>query len=360
MTPLPLGSTIGILGGGQLGRMLANAGARLGFDIRSFDPDPDAPAGRVSAGHVAAAFDDLDAVRAFARDCAAVTFEFENIPVAAADAAAAEAPLRPGSAALLAAQDRVEEKTFLNGRGVKTAAFAPVASLAELTAALGAIGAPAILKTRRLGYDGKGQARISQASDAAAEVAWRSVAGAPCILEGQVDFVRELSVIAARGQDGAIACYPLTENRHEAGVLRESQAPAAAATDITAQAERIARVVLEALDYVGVLAVELFETRNGALLVNELAPRVHNSGHWTLDAAACDQFEQHIRAIAGWPLGSPRALRRARMVNLLGDSIDDALAHSARPDAHVHVYGKRAARPGRKMGHVTFVEDSAV
>ncbi len=359
MTPLARGSVIGVLGGGQLGRMLALAGARLGFDVHILDPDPDAPAGRVAAKRIAAQYDDHDAVAAFAADCDAVTYEFENIPTAAVRAAAAVRPVRPHVRALEVAQDRVTEKTFVTEAGAAATRFAAVATRTELDRALPSIGIPALLKTRRMGYDGKGQARITDAAAAALDAAWDEMKGAPAILEAHVDFVRELSVIAARGADGAIAVYPLAENRHENGVLRESRAPAPAAEPLKAEAEAIVRALLAALDYVGVLAVELFETSDGALLVNEMAPRVHNSGHWTLDAAACDQFEQHIRAVAGWPLGGTEALTRARMVNLLGDDIARAETLAARPDARLHLYGKRETRPGRKMGHVTFLGETS-
>ncbi len=287
-----------------------------------------------------------------------VTYEFENVPAATAEAAAAHAPLRPGPKALATAQDRLVEKTFANGLGVETVAFAEVGGPADLAAAIAKTGAPAILKSRRHGYDGKGQARIAPADlerPGWAEAAFAAAGGGPAILEALAPFTRELSIIAARGLDGSHAVYPLAENVHAGGVLRESRAPAQAAPAVAARAREIADAMLDALGYVGVIAIELFELEGGRLLFNELAPRVHNSGHWTPDACVCGQFEMHVRAIAGWPLGDPTQLRPAAMANLFGDDVLAAPALAADPDARVHVYGKRDLVAGRKTGHVTRV-----
>jgi 5-(carboxyamino)imidazole ribonucleotide synthase len=345
------GAVIGILGGGQLGRMLALAGARLGFDIAIFEPEADCPAGRVAAHTVTAPYEDLDAVAAFARSVDAVTYEFENVPVASAVEAARHAPLRPGTKALEIAQDRLTEKTFLNEHAARTVRFEPVENAEATSRALDWLGGPAILKTRRLGYDGKGQAVVRTAEEAEAAFARLD---APCILEAFAPFTREISVVAARGLDGTIRAYPVSENVHGGGILRETTAPAPGSEIVQAEALRIAAAVLEGLDYAGVLAVELFELEDGSLLVNEIAPRVHNTGHWTMDACAVDQFEQHLRAVAGWPLGDPAPHSAARMVNLIGD---DAHGWRAHLDAGglVHLYGKREARPGRKMGHVNYL-----
>jgi 5-(carboxyamino)imidazole ribonucleotide synthase len=351
MFPLPPGSTIGVLGGGQLGRMLAQAASRLGFDVAILEPEPDAPAARVAAHAIVAAYDDPAGLEALARVADVVTFEFENVPAAALERLAGlGVPVAPGARALAIAQDRVDEKTFLNGAGVHTVAFAHADTAQGATAAVAQIGAPALMKTRRDGYDGKGQRWVEHVADAAA--AFEALGGRPVIVEAAAAFTRELSVIAARGRDGEIAVYPLGENHHEGGVLRRTTAPAEVSAEIAAQAERIAAQILGGLDYVGVIGIELFELADGRLLVNEIAPRVHNTGHWTMDGCEVDQFEQHIRAVAGWPLGPTHALARVEMANLLGD---DALAWrklAAEPDARLHFYGKREAKPGRKMGHV--------
>ncbi len=354
MSALPPGSTLGILGGGQLGRMLSQAASRLGFNVVILDPEENSPAGRVSQGQIVAAYDDPTALSVLGRTCAAVTFEFENVPAASVERlVAGGARVFPGPRALAAAQDRVEEKTFLNGVGATTVDFVAVDSLDDLTAGLERLGLPALLKTRREGYDGKGQVWIRGAGEA--DDAWHAIGQRPAVLEARADFVRELSVIAARGRDGAVAVYPLGENVHEGGVLRTTVAPA----DIDAATERRAREIAEAilngLDYVGVLGVELFDLGDGRLLVNEIAPRVHNTGHWTQDGCACDQFEQHIRAIAGWPLGPTTAHARVEMTNLLGDEVEQWRKISAEPAARLHLYGKAEARPGRKMGHVNRV-----
>ncbi len=352
--PLAPGSVIGILGGGQLGRMLASAAAGLGFDVAVLSPRQDAPDARVAAFPIVAAYDDEAALRRLAEVSDVITFEFENVPASALERLIAlGAAVAPGPKALAFTQDRVEEKRFLNARGVETVAFAAIEAAADIAPALERLGAPALLKTRREGYDGKGQAWVKDA--ASAEAAFAAVGAHPSILEARADFVRELSVIAARGRDGTIAAYPLSENVHQGGVLRRTIAPAQVADATAAEALRIARAVLEGLDYVGVLGVELFELAGGRLLVNEVAPRVHNTGHWTQDGCGCDQFQQHIRAVAGWPLGPTQAHARVEMENLLGFEVDRWPALAADPSARLHLYGKRDAKPGRKMGHVNWV-----
>jgi len=356
LSTLAPGATIGILGGGQLGRMLALAAADLGFDVHIYAPERDCPAARVAARHVDAAYDDLNSLAKFAADVDVVTFEFENVPAAAVEALlAAGALVRPGALALATAQDRLSEKAFLNEAGVPTVAYRPIDGPADITAGLLALGAPALLKTRRFGYDGKGQVWVRDASEAAA--AWEAIGAAPAILEAAADFDRECSVVAARGVDGAVVCYDLCQNRHRNGILVETIAPAALATTTAAQAFAHARTVMERLDYIGVLALELFVLPDLTLLANEMAPRVHNSGHWTPDACATGQFEQHIRAVAGWPLGDPTGKAKARMINLIGDDVHAGPEFAANPNARVHLYGKRDARPGRKMGHVTVLGD---
>lgn len=347
---------IGILGGGQLGRMLALAGYPLGLRFRFLDPASDAPV-RYLAEQVAASYDDHLAVAQFGNGLMAVTYEFENVPVATARALEQRVPVFPPLQALEVAQDRLAEKRFFTQLNIPTAPFAPVDDRASLDAAIDRIGLPAVLKTRRLGYDGKGQALIRQRADI--DDAWCALGGQPLILEGFVSFVRELSILAVRGQDGAVAYYPLVENLHRNGILYRSIAPAPRLTaEVQLQAETYARRVLEALDYVGVLAIEMFEVDNsragaaGArLLANEMAPRVHNSGHWTIEGAVTSQFENHLRAIVGLPLGDTSARGCAAMVNLIG-GLPDVTMLLALPDTHLHLYDK-APRPGRKLGHVT-------
>jgi 5-(carboxyamino)imidazole ribonucleotide synthase len=352
MTAIAPGGRIGVLGAGQLGRMLALAAARLGYRVHIFAPDAaDSPAAQVAAVRTTAAYDDAGALRAFAAAVDVVTFEFENVPAAAVETLAAAVPVRPSPRALAVTQDRLVEKRFVQAAGVAVPTFVQVDGPADLTPAAETTGLPAVLKTRRFGYDGKGQAKLASLPDA--EAAWQAIGRAPAILEAFVPFEREISVVAARGLDGEIACYPPTENRHENHILRTSIAPALLRDEIAARAAEIARTLLERLDYVGVLGVELFLERGGRLLVNELAPRVHNSGHWTMDGAATSQFEQHVRAICGLPLGSAAALARAEMTNLLGDEIDGWRDILGDPNARLHLYGKAEARPGRKMGHVT-------
>ncbi|HXA37786.1 MAG TPA: 5-(carboxyamino)imidazole ribonucleotide synthase [Phenylobacterium sp.] len=334
--------------------MLALAAARLGFDVVVLEREADSPAGRAAAKLIVGGYADEAALAELAELTGLVTYEFENVPAASvAWLAARGVAVAPGPQALAVAQDRFEEKTFLNAHGAPTVAFAPASSPAEAVAAVSQVGAPALMKTRREGYDGKGQRWVEHAADAAA--AFEALGGAPVIVEAAADFVRELSVIAARGRDGATAIYPLAENHHENGVLRRSIAPARAGQAVVEQAERIAARVLAGLDYVGVIGIELFEMADGRLLVNEIAPRVHNTGHWTQDGCEVDQFEQHIRAVAGWPLGPTHAIAQVEMLNLLGDDADAWAKYAAEPETRIHLYGKRGARPGRKMGHLNRV-----
>jgi 5-(carboxyamino)imidazole ribonucleotide synthase len=347
-------ATIGILGGGQLGRMLALAAARLGFKCHVFAPNPDSPAFDVVHRVTCADYTDTQALDRFAGNVDVVTYEFENVPAATATFLAARVPVLPDPQVLATTQDRLAEKIFVSGLGIRTADFAAIAEPGELAAVIERIGRPAVLKTRRFGYDGKGQVTIRNGSDP--QAAWREVGGQPCILEAFVPFEREVSVIAARGRDGRVECFDVTENEHRDHILKVSRVPAAL-SDVTAQeARRIARAIAQAFDYVGVLAVEMFVQRNGMeLLVNEIAPRVHNSGHWTLDGASVSQFEQHIRAVAGWPLAKPIRHGRVEMINFIGSEVEDFQRWLEVPGAAVHLYGKAAVRPGRKMGHVTRV-----
>lgn len=354
-SPLPPGSTIGILGGGQLGRMLSQAASRLGFNVVILDPEENSPAGRVSQGQIVAAYDNPTALNVLGQTCQAVTFEFENVPASSiATLAQGGATVAPGPKALAVSQDRVEEKTFLNSVGADTVAFTAINTLEQLRHAVERLGTPVLLKTRREGYDGKGQAWIKAPGDALK--AWAAIKEQPAILEAKAAFERELSVICARGRDGEIAVYPLGENVHKGGVLKTTRAPAKVDARTEKRAHAIATAILEGLDYVGVLGVELFDLGDGLLLVNEIAPRVHNTGHWTQDGCVCDQFEQHIRAIAGWPLGPTAAHFRVEMTNLLGDEVDQWTRLAARPDARLHLYGKAEARKGRKMAHVNKVK----
>ncbi len=353
--PILPGATIGVLGSGQLGRMLALAARRMGYRVHVFSPGTDTPTGQVADHEHAAPYEHLAAVRAFARRVDVVTFEFENVPAATAEAAAAEAPVRPAGEVLHVAQNRLREKRFLSARGFPVAPHREVSSAAELAAALDAVGTPAVLKTAGWGYDGKGQERIDDRSQA--EAAWRRLDTDQAVLEGFVDFERELSVVAARGLDGTVAHYGLFANDHVDHILDVSVAPAPVEARLVHEGAEIARGILEALDVVGVLCVELFLTRDGRLLVNEIAPRPHNSGHLTVDAAVTSQFEQQLRAVCGLPLGAPALLRPAAMANLLGDLWRDGTpdwpAALAFPGVKLHLYGKADPRPGRKMGHLT-------
>ena len=347
------GATIGILGGGQLGRMLALAAARLGFKCHIFSPNPDSPAFNVVHRVTCADYTDTAALDRFAADVDVVTYEFENVPAETATFLAARIAVLPDPKILATTQDRLAEKNFVAGLGLRTAPFTDVAGLEQLDAALERIGRPAVLKTRRFGYDGKGQSTIRDGSDPAA--AWREVGGHPCILEAFVPFEREVSVIAARAHDGAVECFDVTENEHRDHILKISRVPARVSDAAAAEAGRTAETIARKFAYVGVLAVEMFVLRDGALLVNEIAPRVHNSGHWTIDGASVSQFEQHVRAVAGWPLATPIRRGRVEMINLIGSEVEDYRTWLAVPGAALHLYGKVGVRPGRKMGHVTRV-----
>ncbi len=354
------GQTIGILGGGQLGRMLAMAAARLGFHTHIYEPGA-APAGEVAGNLTTAGYDDAKALEAFAKSVDVVTYEFENVPAEALDQIEALVPFRPNRRALAVSQDRLTEKTFLEEIGLKVAPFGAVDAgapdaAARLAQAMAAVGTPSILKTRRLGYDGKGQARIMAPHDA--QTALDAMAGAEAILEGFVDFEREISVIAARGMDDRIACFEPGENLHRDGILHTTTVPARINPETRERAFGIAGTILAALDYVGVLGVELF-VADGELIVNEIAPRVHNSGHWTEAGAVIDQFEQHIRAIAGWPLVDPIRHSDVVMTNLIGNDVDGIDAIAGEMGARIHLYGKAEARAGRKMGHVTRITGPA-
>jgi 5-(carboxyamino)imidazole ribonucleotide synthase len=350
-TPLPPGSTIGILGGGQLGRMLALAAARLGLKCKIYSDGP-GPAFDVAAGSVVGAFDDTDKIASFAASVDVVTYEFENVPLAAAAAAEAVTPVRPGPKALAVAQDRLEEKTFLRGLGIPVAPFAAIDSETDFAKAIAAVGEKSILKTRRLGYDGKGQARIAKASEL--EQAFETIGKAPAVLEGFVHFAYEVSVLVVRGLDGEERFYDVPLNTHKNGILDTSTVPSPLPPEHAAEARRIAGAIAEALGYVGLLAVEMFYNPDAAtpLMVNEMAPRVHNSGHWTMDACLVSQFENHIRAVAGWPLGTTERHSDAVMTNLIGGDAAAWQRLATEPGAALHLYGKHAARPGRKMGHV--------
>ncbi len=348
MIPLRPGQTLGILGGGQLGRMLALAAARLGLRVHVFEPVADCPAAQVAGRTTTASYGDAAALTAFANTVDVITYEFENIPTAALDILEGLRPVHPNRRALATSQDRMAEKTFLQGLGLATAPFAAVDDAAGMDAAIAEIGTPAILKTRRLGYDGKGQARLETAADATPALA--AMNGAACVLEGFVAFTSEVSVIGARSHDGAVACYDPGENVHRDGILRTTRVPAALPAARAADAVLIAARILTALDYVGVLGVELFVTPGG-LVVNEIAPRVHNSGHWTQNGCLVCQFEQHIRAVAGWPLADATRHSDIEMENLIGDDMN-RLPDIATSDAAIHLYGKAEIRPGRKMGHV--------
>jgi 5-(carboxyamino)imidazole ribonucleotide synthase len=355
MSALPPGSTIGILGGGQLGRMLAMAAARLGLKCHIYS-DVTGPACDVAAASTIAPFEDVRAVRAFAAAVDVVTYEFENVPLDAAAAAEAAAPVRPGPKALAVAQDRLEEKTFIAALGIPVAPFAPVHDPDTLAAALRTIGDTGILKTRRLGYDGKGQIRIASAAELAP--AFETLRRAPSVLEGLVPFAYEVSVLAVRGLDGDVRFYDVPANTHKDGILDTSTVPSPLPEPDVARAWEIAAAIATALDYVGVLAVEMFYLPDATnrLVVNEIAPRVHNSGHWTIDACLVSQFENHIRAVAGWPLGPTGRHSDVTMTNLIGHDVDRWAALAADPATAVHLYGKPEARPGRKMGHVNRLE----
>lgn len=349
------GSTIGVLGGGQLGRMFAMAARRLGYRVHTLAPEDDTPTGQIADVEMNAAYDDLDAVRRFAERVDVVTFEFENVSAAAAAAAEEHALVRPNGRALHIAQHRIREKSFLADRGLPVTPFAPVRSDEELRAAIDRLGTPAVLKTAAFGYDGKGQVAIQSA--AVADQAWTRLGRAEAILEAFIDLDREISVIGARGVDGETSFFGPMENAHRNHILDVSTAPADVPKSIATGAIEVTRAVLDALEYVGILCVEFFVSRAGTLMINELAPRPHNSGHLTIEACRTSQFEQQLRAICGLPLGAPDLLQPAAMANLLGDLWEKgepewarALTHS---DIKLHLYGKTTPRPGRKMGHLT-------
>jgi len=353
---IPPGSTIGIVGGGQLGRMLAMAAAQLGYRCHIYAPDPNCVAAEVAARFTEGAFDDEGALTRFAAEIDVATYEFENIATAPLAAVAELVPLYPPVEALATAQDRLEEKQFIQRHGGRPAPFAAVDDPAGLDAALAAIGTPAILKTRRFGYDGKGQVRIEAAGEGAA--AWDAVRGAPCVLEGLVRFDAEFSILLCRNAEGETAIWPSPRNRHDGGILVASSVPGGPGLAAAiAEGEALARRVADALDYVGVLAMEFFATADGAIF-NEMAPRVHNSGHWTIEGALTSQFENHVRAICRLPLGATDLRApRVEMANLVGDESESWREILADPAAHLHLYGKGEARPGRKMGHVTRLLD---
>ncbi len=351
------GAALGVLGGGQLGRMFAIAARRMGYRVHTFSPEDDAPAGQVADLEVTASYEDLDALRTFACGVEVVTFEFENVPIEAIDAIEALAPVRPSGVALHTAQQRAREKTFLADRGVPTAPFAQAATLDELWDAVARVGTPAVIKTAAFGYDGKGQHKVATPADV--EHIWTAIGHQEAVVEKFINLQAEISIVAARGIDGEVAAFPPFENRHRNHILDLTTAPAAIPAPVARRAAEITRTILEELQYVGVLCVEFFVSTEGELLVNELAPRPHNSGHLTFDAAVTSQFEQQVRAICGLPLGSAEIPRPAAMANLLGDLWVDGEPNWAAAcrftDVKLHVYGKTNARPGRKMGHLTAV-----
>ena len=355
------GATIGLMGSGQLGRMFAIAARRMGYRVHVFSPDADTPAGQLSDREVTGAYEDEEAVRAFARDLDLLTFEFENIPRQTIDWCAAECAVRPASSVLHIAQNRLREKDFLSRAGIPVAPYRAVRSAVDLRAAIGEIKTPAILKSAAFGYDGKGQRFID--AESGLEELWRDRAGDELILEGAVDFEKEVSVIVARGPDGSVATFPVCENIHRDHILDITVLPARVSPEVEKSAAALARTIAEKIELVGLLAVEMFLQRDGALLVNELAPRPHNSGHWTIEGCATSQFEQHVRAVCGLPLGSTQLLSPSAMANLLGDlwegSEPNWAAALAVEGVRLHLYGKHQPRPRRKMGHLTAVAASA-
>jgi 5-(carboxyamino)imidazole ribonucleotide synthase len=361
MRVLGPGATLGVLGSGQLGRMFAIAARRMGYRVHTFSPDDDSPTGQVADVEVTAAYEDLDALRRFARRVDVVTFEFENVPIEAIDAIEEMAPVRPSGMALHTAQQRAREKTFLADRGIPTAPFARAATLDELWDAVARVGTPAVIKTAAFGYDGKGQHKVTNAADV--ERIWGAIGHQEAVVEKFIDLQAEISVIAARGVNGDIVEYGAFENRHTNHILDVTTIPAAVTPALAQQAAEITRTVLEELQYVGVLCVEFFVSTDSELLVNEIAPRPHNSGHLTFDAAITSQFEQQVRAICGLPLGSCDLLRPAAMANLLGDLWEEGEPNWAAlfrfADVKVHLYGKSDPRPGRKMGHLTVMAATA-
>ena len=353
--PILPGATIGVLGSGQLGRMFAMAARQMGYRIHTLSPDDDTPTGQVADREITADYDDLEAIAAFARNVDVVTFEFENVPASAAEAAAEHAPVRPSGLALHVTQQRAREKAFLADNGFPVTPFAWIQSRDDLHAAISQFGAPAILKSASFGYDGKGQRKVTSAEDA--EAAWNDMDRQEAVLEQFIEFDRELSLIGARGTAGWIVTYGVIENTHRRHILDTSVYPAAVGEVIEQRATAIVRELLETLDFVGVACVEFFLTKSGELLINEIAPRPHNSGHLTIDACVTSQFEQQLRAVCGLPPGSTERLRAAAMANLLGDlwshRVPDWTAACLVPGVRLHLYGKTRPRPGRKMGHLT-------
>ena len=355
------GATVGVLGGGQLGRMFTLRARSMGYHVVVLDPDPLSPAGRVADRHIRAAYTDGRALDQLARACAAVTVEFENVPAEALERLARDRPVRPPGDAVAVAQDRIAEKTFLRDAGFPTAPFRAVRQVGELEAAFDEIGSPALLKTSRLGYDGKGQAAVRDL--AAARAAFEGFGAVECVLEQRLELEAELSVVLARGADGAVAAFPAGENTHRDGILETTVVPARISGRLAADAREMAIGVAERLAYVGVLGVELFVAGGGRLFVNEIAPRPHNSGHYTMDACTVDQFEQQLRALCGLPLFTPRLLTPVAMINLLGDLWREGEPRWAEAlrlaGVRLHLYGKSEPRPGRKMGHLNCLADSA-
>ena len=355
------GATIGLMGSGQLGRMFAIAARRMGYRVHVFSPDTDTPAGQFSDREVSGAYDDETAVRAFARDLDLLTFEFENIPRQTIDWCAAECEVRPAGAILHTAQHRLREKDFLSRAGIPVAPYRAVHSESELSRAIEELGTPAILKSAAFGYDGKGQRFIAPGGNL--EEVWRERPGDELILEGAIDFQKEVSVIVARGLDGSISTFPVCENLHRHHILDITVVPARVSGAVEKNAAGLARAIAEKMELAGLLAVEMFLKADDSLLVNELAPRPHNSGHWTIEGCATSQFEQHVRSVCGLALGSTETLRPTAMANLLGDLWTDRepnwAAALAVEGVHLHLYGKREPRPGRKMGHLTALASSA-
>jgi len=347
------GSKIGIIGGGQLGRMLAMTAAHLGFKTIILDPNENSPAFSCADARIIAAYDDINAIQSLAEKCDAITYEFENVSVEALEKANFDTPLHPNTQALETSQDRLVEKTFFQNLGIKTAPFFDIKKPEQLGKALEEVGPKGILKTRRMGYDGKGQVRVSVEDTASLKVAHELINSFPCILEGFVPFEREISIIAARNLDGEIACYAPAENVHKDGILHTSTMPANISERVHLSAKEIAQKTLSALEYVGVIGIEFFVVNDGALLVNEFAPRVHNSGHWTEAACIISQFEQHIRAITSLPLGNPEHHSNCVMENLIGSDVERVPEILKLENVMLHLYGKTEARKGRKMGHFT-------
>ncbi|HEY6509181.1 MAG TPA: 5-(carboxyamino)imidazole ribonucleotide synthase [Vicinamibacterales bacterium] len=352
---IPPGAVLGVLGSGQLGRMFTIAARQMGYRVHTFSPESDTPTGQVADVEVTSSYEDADALRAFARNVAVVTFEFENVPSAATQVLESQVPVRPSPLALHVAQHRAREKQFLSKHGIPTVPYAVASTEAELAAALARVGTPAIVKTAAFGYDGKGQQVVTGAADV--HRLWTTLGGGQLVVEKRISLQAELSVIAARGVGGDVVQYPLFENRHANHILDLTTAPALVPPAVATQATQIGRAILTELDYVGVLCIEFFLSTDGDLVVNELAPRPHNSGHLTIDAAVSSQFEQQVRAVSGLPLGSPELVRPAAMANLLGDlwsaGDPDWAAACRHPDVKLHLYGKLAPKPGRKMGHLT-------